>query len=121
MKNLRFAPFEDIVGLGTSGGFRSIIVPGSGVPFYDSFENNPFETKKQKRESLVHKLMEKLPAETITIDPNVLGGISRLSKEQLEADDKVETERKQREHLEKVLAKKKAKGRSKISKLVKQI
>jgi len=43
--------------LGTSKGFNSIIVPGSGVPFYDTFENNPFETKKQKRETLVHKLM----------------------------------------------------------------
>lgn len=80
VQNLKFAPFEDIAGLGTSSGFTSLIVPGSGVPFFDSFENNPFETRKQKRESLVHKLLEKLPAETITIDPNVLGGMSRLSK-----------------------------------------
>ena len=42
-------------------GFSSIVVPGSGVPFYDSFEVNPFETKKQKREKLVHQLLEKLP------------------------------------------------------------
>ena len=62
--------------------------------------------------------MEKLPPETITIDPNVLGGISRLTKEQIEADEKEETERKQREHLEKVMAKKRAKGGSKISKKV---
>jgi hypothetical protein len=30
--------------------------------------------------------MEKIPAETITIDPNILGGMSRLTKEQIEAD-----------------------------------
>lgn len=96
INNLKFAPFEDILGLGTSKGFNSIIVPGAGVPFYDSFENNPFESKKQKREALVHQLMEKLPPETITIDPNVLGGISRLTKEQIEADEKEERDRKQR-------------------------
>ena len=104
--------------MGTSKGFSSVIVPGAGVPYFDSFENNPFETKKQKREALVHKLLEKLPAETITIDPNVLGGMSRLSKEQMEAEEKAEEERKRREHMEKVLAKKKTKGKNKISKKV---
>jgi len=76
--------------MGTSKGFTSIVVPGAGVPYFDSFENNPFESKKQKREALVHKLLEKLQPETITIDPNVLGGMSRLTKEQLEADEKAE-------------------------------
>lgn len=57
INNLKFAPFEDILGLGTSTGFSSAVVPGSGVPFYDSFENNPFVTRKQEREALVHKLM----------------------------------------------------------------
>ena len=60
---------------------------------------------------MVHHLLEKLPPETITIDPNVLGGISRFTKEEIEADEKAETERKQREHLERVMAKKKAKGK----------
>lgn len=35
--NCNFVPFEDFMGLGTNSGFTSIIVPGSGVPFYDSF------------------------------------------------------------------------------------
>jgi U3 small nucleolar RNA-associated protein 7 len=42
-------PFEDIVGMGTDNGFSSIAVPGCGMPFYDTFEENPFESKKQKR------------------------------------------------------------------------
>ncbi len=106
------------MGLGTSKGFSSIIVPGSGVPYFDTYENNPFETKKQKRESLVHKLLEKLAPETITVDPNVLGGISRLTKEQIEADEKEKKEAQQREHLQKVMAKNKMRGGSKISKKV---
>ena len=40
--NCRFIPFEDILGIGTVSGFSSISIPGSGIPFYDSFENNPF-------------------------------------------------------------------------------
>lgn len=83
VNNCKFVPFEDLLGLGTTYGFSSIAVPGSGVPFYDTFENNPFESKKQKREALVHKLLDKLPPETITIDPNVLGNIDRTEKEQL--------------------------------------
>lgn len=97
--NTAFAPFEDVAGLGTSRGFASIIVPGSGTPFFDSFENNPFETRRQKREALVHKLLERLAPETITVDPNILGGMSRLSKEQVEADERETRERQQREHL----------------------
>jgi U3 small nucleolar RNA-associated protein 7 len=43
--------------MGTNKGFSCISVPGSGSAFYDSFELNPFESKKQKRESLVHRLL----------------------------------------------------------------
>lgn len=42
VNNCRFVPFEDLFGLGTTSGFNCIAVPGSGVPFYDTFENNPF-------------------------------------------------------------------------------
>jgi U3 small nucleolar RNA-associated protein 7 len=37
VSNTAFAPFEDVMGLGTSKGFTSIIVPGSGIPFFDTF------------------------------------------------------------------------------------
>lgn len=46
---MKFSPFEDFMGLGTGEGFSSISVPGSGSASYDSFEINPFESKKQKR------------------------------------------------------------------------
>jgi U3 small nucleolar RNA-associated protein 7 len=37
VNNCRFVPFEDIMGVGTGCGFSSIAIPGSGVPYYDSF------------------------------------------------------------------------------------
>lgn len=37
INNSRYVPFEDILGMGTDSGFSSIAVPGSGVPFYDTF------------------------------------------------------------------------------------
>jgi len=35
---------------------NSIIVPGSGKGSFDSFEDNPFETKKQRMEREVNKV-----------------------------------------------------------------
>ena len=81
INNTQFVNYEDLLGLGTNEGFSSISIPGSGVPYYDTFESNPFETKKQKKEALVHKLLDKLPPETITIDPNVLGNIDKTKRE----------------------------------------
>ena len=37
INNCRFVPFEDLLGLGTNYGFSSISIPGSGVPYYDTF------------------------------------------------------------------------------------
>lgn len=49
INNMKFTPFEDFLGLGTNKGFSCISVPGSGNASYDTFEINPFESKKQKR------------------------------------------------------------------------
>jgi U3 small nucleolar RNA-associated protein 7 len=51
--NIRFVPFEDLMDMGTSNGLSSVVVPGNGVPYFDIYEKNPFETKKQKRESFL--------------------------------------------------------------------
>lgn len=58
--NLEWQPFEDILTVGSDGIF-SLIIPGSGIPYYDSYEENPFITKKQRQEREVKRLLEKIP------------------------------------------------------------
>ena len=65
VQSARFCPFEDLLLVGSSRGIQSLLVPGAGSAQIDSFANNPFETKKQKRETQVRNLLEKLPVNSI--------------------------------------------------------
>ncbi|XP_050078866.1 WD repeat-containing protein 46 [Anopheles maculipalpis] len=69
ISSIRFCPYEDILGVGTAKGFASLIVPGSGEPNFDTFEANPYQSRSQRREEEVHKLLEKIPAEFISLNP----------------------------------------------------
>ena len=75
LSNLRFCPYEDSLMMGHSGGLRSIIVPGSGEPNFDTWTANPFETKKQRQEGEVKSLLDKIPASLITLDADYLAKI----------------------------------------------
>lgn len=75
VSSLRFRPLEDILGIGHSHGFTSIIVPGSGEANFDTFENNPFVSSKQRREAEVHQLLNKLSPEMIALEANGIGAV----------------------------------------------
>ncbi|KAF7682476.1 WD repeat-containing protein 46 [Astathelohania contejeani] len=68
VENLVFCPHEDILTLGHSNGISNIIVPGSGDPNFDAHEDTPFQTKKQRREAEVKKLLEKIPYDMIGLE-----------------------------------------------------
>merc|ERR1712196_324677 len=76
VSKVAFRPFEDVLAVGHSTGVGTLIVPGAGFANYDAFEANPFETKKQARESEVRKILEKLQPDTIMLDPHVLGQVN---------------------------------------------
>jgi len=77
VSSLKFRPFEDVCCMGSSLGVSSMIVPGSGLSNFDSLHVNPYETPKQRRERLVHQLLEKLQPETISLKPSILGSVDK--------------------------------------------
>lgn len=113
IKSMQFVPYEDVIGTGLSNGFSSFIVPGSGDPNFDTYEDNVFGIKKQVKESSVHKLMDKLPPDTITFDPNIIGTAVRLSADVKEKERKQEEEEEIAKKLKSIKKKNKMRGRSK--------
>ena len=88
--DLEFCNFEDILGLGHQKGFTSVIIPGSGEPNFDALESNPYMTASQRKEMEVKALLEKIPAELISLEPTVLATVDKDSlRKSLEEKKKI--------------------------------
>ncbi|EHK47072.1 hypothetical protein TRIATDRAFT_45960 [Trichoderma atroviride IMI 206040] len=86
VERVRWCPFEDVLGISHDKGFSSVIVPGAGEANFDAFEANPFETNKQRQETEVRGLLNKLSPEMIALDPNFVGNIDLRSDAQRKAE-----------------------------------
>ncbi|XP_060969034.1 uncharacterized protein LOC115712397 [Cannabis sativa] len=82
-------PYEDVLGIGHSMGWSSILISsGSGEPNFDSWVANPFETSKQRREKEVRSLLDKLPPETIMLNPTNIGSVRLMKKKNVTKQEK---------------------------------
>ncbi|KAG5918270.1 hypothetical protein E4U42_006928 [Claviceps africana] len=91
IERVRWCPFEDVLGVGHDQGFSSLIIPGAGEANFDALELNPFETAKQRQESEVRGLLNKLAPDMIALDPNFIGNLDLRSNAQKKADRDLDT------------------------------
>lgn len=115
-QSVEFCPYEDVLGVGHSGGFTSLVIPGAGESNFDSFEANPFQTNKQRREATVHALLDKLQPDMITLDSNMFGMMNKKSKTLFDGERRAVREQKLVEQTEKTMQINKARGKGKSTK-----
>ncbi|KAI5191700.1 U3 small nucleolar RNA-associated protein 7 [Nematocida minor] len=68
--SLAYRPYEDILTVGTGIGIENVIIPGAGLETYRRNEN-PTVSKKEKRNSEVRRILEKIPADMIALENEI--------------------------------------------------
>jgi U3 small nucleolar RNA-associated protein 7 len=115
--SVRFRPYEDVCGIGHATGVSSIVVPGSGEPALDTSEyhTNPMEDAKQRRETEVRSLLDKLSPDMICIEDNAtaVGGMEEYDPT-VRLEKLRETQELANATSKKAKLKNKKRGRSKI-------
>ena len=91
IERVRFCPLQDFLTISHNTGINSIIVPGAGEANWDALERNPYETSKQRQETEVKSLLNKLQPETIALDPNFIGQLDQRSAEQRAREKDLDT------------------------------
>jgi U3 small nucleolar RNA-associated protein 7 len=81
LRDVAFRPFEDVLAVGHGAGVRCALVPGAGEPNLDSFVADPYAPKRARQEGEVRALLDKLPADSIVLDPTSIGKVAREPKE----------------------------------------
>lgn len=96
VRKVAFCPFEDVLGIGHSSGFDSIIAPGAGEANIDALEINPYSyaSRTTRRETQVKHLLEKLQPDMIALDPGHIGEVDRRSRSERLSAAQVEEAKK---------------------------
>lgn len=115
IERVRWCPLEDVLGISHDQGFSSIIVPGAGEANFDALEVNPYENTKQRQETEVRGLLNKLQPETISLNPDFIGNLDLASAETRQKEKDLDREP------EDEVAKLKNRGRGKNSSLRKHL
>uniref|UniRef100_A0A0K0G112 WD_REPEATS_REGION domain-containing protein n=1 Tax=Strongyloides venezuelensis TaxID=75913 RepID=A0A0K0G112_STRVS len=114
VNKLQFCPYEDVLGVGHSAGYTSLLIPGSGDPNFDGYQVNPYETKKQRQEREVRQLLDKIQPEFITLDASE---INKVNTEKLEDTFAYRAKiLRVKADIPKYVPRKKARGKSKVGK-----
>uniref|UniRef100_A0A8C9QGC3 WD repeat-containing protein 46 n=1 Tax=Spermophilus dauricus TaxID=99837 RepID=A0A8C9QGC3_SPEDA len=120
---LQFCPFEDVLGVGHSGGITSMLVPGAAEPNFDGLESNPYRSRKQRQEWEVKALLDKVSCSLtfllICLDPRALAAVDVITLEQ-EKKERIERLGYDPEAKAAFQPKPKQKGRSSTASLVKR-